>query len=60
MDENRVAPPEAGVFSLVMLASTPAGDTYTYAEYQRMLTASGFTQSTLHALPPQAAIIARA
>ena len=29
-DESRVSPPEAAVFSLTMLASTPAGDAYTF------------------------------
>src|SRR5262249_19043733 len=34
-DESRVKPPEAASFSLTMLASTPAGDAYTLAEYRR-------------------------
>jgi ubiquinone/menaquinone biosynthesis C-methylase UbiE len=58
--EDRVAPPEAAAFSLVMLASTPHGDAYTFAEYERVFRAAGFTRATLHALAPspQHAIVA--
>ena len=31
--------------------SLPAGDAYTYAEYERMLRATGFARSALHELP---------
>src|SRR5947207_11832974 len=34
-DGDRVNPPEAAAFALVMLVATPAGDAYTFAEYQR-------------------------
>jgi precorrin-6B methylase 2 len=59
-DESRVTPPEAAVFSLTMLASTPAGDAYTLAEYRKMFTAAGFSGVTLHALQPtpQQALVA--
>jgi ubiquinone/menaquinone biosynthesis C-methylase UbiE len=48
---DRVSPPEAATFSLVMLVTTPHGDAYTYAEYERMLRNTGFARSTLHDLP---------
>src|SRR5207249_1112926 len=51
-DESRVAPPDAAVFALVMLAGTPAGDAYTFAEYERMFRNAGFARSELHDLAP--------
>ena len=59
-DESRVSPPEAAAFSLTMLASTPAGDAYTHAEYRKMFTAAGFSDVALHTLhpTPQQALIA--
>ena len=51
-DENRVTPPSPSAFSLVMLATTPGGDAYTFAEYERMFRAAGFSRSELHDLPP--------
>jgi hypothetical protein len=61
-DESRVSPPEAAVFSLTMLASTPAGDAYTFAEYERMFGAAGFSGVSLHQLAPtpQQALLATA
>jgi ubiquinone/menaquinone biosynthesis C-methylase UbiE len=51
-NEDRVSPPESAGFALIMLAGTPAGDAYTYAEYQGILRSAGFTRSELRALPP--------
>lgn len=48
---DRVSPPPAAAFSLVMLASTPAGDAYTFEEYSRMLADAGFGEPALHPLP---------
>jgi ubiquinone/menaquinone biosynthesis C-methylase UbiE len=48
---DRVTPPAAASFSLVMLASTPAGDAYTFPEYADMLAQSGFKSPVLHELP---------
>jgi ubiquinone/menaquinone biosynthesis C-methylase UbiE len=48
---DRVTPPEAATFGLVMLVTTPAGDAYSYAEYERMLRATGFARSALKDLP---------
>lgn len=51
-NEDRVSPPLPACFSLIMLAQTPAGDAYTFKEFQRMLGNSGFRSSELHPLPP--------
>ena len=61
-DENRVTPPAAASFSLVMLGTTPEGDAYTFGEYREMLTTAGFSDAALHPLPPtaQSAVIATA
>lgn len=48
---DRVSPPAAATFSFVMLASTPAGDAYTLAELERMLTNSGFSGTTAFPVP---------
>jgi precorrin-6B methylase 2 len=59
-NEDRVTPPPAASFSLVMLGTTPEGDAYTFAEYQQMLVDAGFHAAALHPLPPtaQCAVIA--
>ena len=51
-NDDRSGPPDAVRFALVMLAGTPGGDAYTFAEYRAMLRASGFGDATLHELPP--------
>lgn len=51
-DDNRVTPPSQAAFSLIMLASTPSGDAYTFAELSQMLLNAGFSKNELHALPP--------
>ena len=51
-DENRVTPPEAATFALVMLAGTPGGDAYPFSEFERMFHRAGFARSELHLLPP--------
>ncbi len=51
-NEDRVTPPDAAGFSLMMLVSTPAGDAYTFSELEKMFANAGFSRSTLHPLPP--------
>jgi ubiquinone/menaquinone biosynthesis C-methylase UbiE len=51
-NEDRITPPEAAAFSMMMLGSTPAGDAYTFAELERMMTSAGFSASELHSIPP--------
>jgi SAM-dependent methyltransferase len=60
-NDDRVTPPAAAGFALVMLCTTAAGDAYTFGEYARMLAAAGVARSELLALPPstQAAIVAQ-
>lgn len=57
-DEGRTGPPEAVRFALVMLATTPAGDVYTFREYEAMLQSAGFSGATLHELQPSPARVA--
>jgi len=51
-NDDRVTPPESAGFSMMMLASTPSGDAYTFAEIERMCANAGFSKSTVHPLPP--------
>jgi 2-polyprenyl-3-methyl-5-hydroxy-6-metoxy-1,4-benzoquinol methylase len=50
-NEDRVSPPIPGAFSLVMLANTDAGQTYTFSEYDKMFRNCGFAKTTLHQVP---------
>lgn len=52
---DRVTPPEVAGFSLVMLATTAAGDAYTFAEFEEMLGKAGFHGIRQHPLPPSTA-----
>jgi 2-polyprenyl-3-methyl-5-hydroxy-6-metoxy-1,4-benzoquinol methylase len=49
---DRVSPPQAAAFSMMMLGSTPAGDAYTFAELDTMFRNAGFARSEMHELPP--------
>ena len=51
-NDDRVTPPDSAQFSMVMLTSTPSGDAYTFAEFERMFANAGFSRSTMHPLPP--------
>jgi len=51
-NDDRVTPPEAATFSMIMLGSTPHGDAYTYAEFDRMFRNAGFTRSEHFRQPP--------
>ena len=42
---DRISPPMPATFSLVMLASTPAGDAFTFAEFESMFAEAGFASS---------------
>ncbi len=54
-DDDRSGPADAVRFALVMLAGTPGGDAYTFAEYQTMLGNAGFGHMTIHDLVPSPA-----
>ena len=50
-NDDRISPPVAASFSLMMLANTPAGDAYTMAEYGSMLDAAGFAAREIMDVP---------
>jgi hypothetical protein len=56
---DRVSPPVPAAFSFIMLNNTPAGDAYTFPEFEEMLGAAGFTRNALHQVPgfPQSVIV---
>ena len=58
-NEDRVSPPTAAAFSLIMLANTDSGDAYTLAEYEKMFRNAGFGKTTLHPVPdmPQQVLV---
>jgi cyclopropane fatty-acyl-phospholipid synthase-like methyltransferase len=56
-NDDRVSPPTAAAFAMQMLGGTPAGDAYTYREYQSMFGEAGFTHNTIHVLPTPEQII---
>ena len=49
-NDDRVTPPPAAMFPLTMLASTAAGDAYTFPELKQMVSNAGFTSCELHNL----------
>ena len=49
---DRVTPPTAAAFSMMMLATTPAGDAYTFPELESMFRNAGFNRSEIQPLPP--------
>lgn len=60
-NEDRISPPDAAAFSVMMLGSTPSGDAYTFSELERMLANAGYSRSEIHELPPtiQRAVISQ-
>jgi len=51
-NDDRVTPPQAAAFSMMMLGVTPSGDAYTFAELDQMFRNAGFARNELHELPP--------
>jgi ubiquinone/menaquinone biosynthesis C-methylase UbiE len=51
-NDDRVSPPAEALFSMVMLAATPAGDAFTLAELTKMFEDAGFSHSEHIALSP--------
>jgi len=51
-NDDRVSPPSEALFSLVMLAATPAGDAYTFAELKQLLEEAGFSRNEHIPLTP--------
>jgi SAM-dependent methyltransferase len=50
-NEDRVSPPMAASFSLIMLISTVAGDAYTFRELESMYREAGFHDVTAEPMP---------
>jgi SAM-dependent methyltransferase len=50
--EDRVSPPYAAMFALMMLGTTPSGDSRTLAEYEAALRRAGFSRWKAVSLPP--------
>ncbi len=50
-NDDRVSPPAEALFPLVMLAATPAGDAYTFAELKQMFENVGFTNNEHRPMP---------
>jgi 2-polyprenyl-3-methyl-5-hydroxy-6-metoxy-1,4-benzoquinol methylase len=51
-NDDRVSPAHEAMFSLVMLAGTPAGDAFTFAELNEMFENAGFSRSENISLSP--------
>lgn len=51
-NEDRISPPAAAEFPLIMLAGTPQGDAYTFSQYKEMFANAGFMRCELHDLSP--------
>jgi len=51
-NDDRVTPPQAAGFSILMLAMTPGGDAYTFADLDGMFSNAGFSRNEMHDLPP--------
>jgi 2-polyprenyl-3-methyl-5-hydroxy-6-metoxy-1,4-benzoquinol methylase len=46
-NDDRVSPPAAAAFSMIMLVNTPSGDAYTFAELESMAKNAGFARVEL-------------
>jgi 2-polyprenyl-3-methyl-5-hydroxy-6-metoxy-1,4-benzoquinol methylase len=51
-NDDRVSPPGEALFALIMLAATPGGDAYTFAELKKMFEDAGFSQNEHIPLAP--------
>ncbi len=56
-NEDRVTPARAASFGMMMLGMTPAGDAYTFSEYEKMFSNAGFSSNELRQLPSFHSII---
>jgi len=58
-NDDRVSPPMAAGFSLVMLTTTPAGDAYTFRELETMYREAGFLRAEQYPIPtgPNTAVV---
>jgi hypothetical protein len=58
-NDDRISPPTAAAFSLMMLGSTEGGDAYTFKELDAMFRDAGFGESTEQPLGPQTLILTK-
>jgi SAM-dependent methyltransferase len=56
-NEDRVSPPTAAGFSMMMLGATPSGDAYTFAELDKMFRNAGFAKNAAHPTPGPETVI---
>lgn len=53
-NEDRLTPPDAAAFSMMMLSNTASGEAYAMSDYDRMLDAAGFGARQLTDVPQSA------
>jgi len=58
-NDDRITPPTAAAFSMMMLGSTESGDAYTFKELDAMFRDAGFSESTAQELGPQTLILTK-
>lgn len=56
-NDDRISPPQAAAFSLMMLGSTMGGDAYTFKELDAMFRDAGFGASVEQPLGPQTLVL---
>ncbi len=56
-NDDRISPRGPALFAIIMLATTPAGDTHPFSEYDRMFRTVGFAKNELHVLPTMHSVI---
>lgn len=61
-NDDRVSPPMAAGFAMMMLGTTATGDAYTFAEYEAMFCNAGYKSSSRHSLnrSPGTVIVSKA
>ena len=61
-NEDRVSPPMAAGFSLIMLATTTSGDAYTFLQLASMYREAGFERISAHPVPtgPETIVVGHA
>jgi 2-polyprenyl-3-methyl-5-hydroxy-6-metoxy-1,4-benzoquinol methylase len=57
-NDDRISPPMAAGFAITMLAGTPGGTAYTFAELRTIALEAGFSSATAHPVPPQTIVVA--
>jgi 2-polyprenyl-3-methyl-5-hydroxy-6-metoxy-1,4-benzoquinol methylase len=58
-NDDRISPPTAAAFSMMMLGSTESGDAYTFKELDAMFRDAGFGESAAQELGPETLILTK-